>query len=173
MSFFRDLFGRGASQNELSSLYAAIVAEARQPHWYREGGVPDTLDGRFDMVAAVLSFVLLRMETLDAAQDSARLAEIFVDDMDGQLRQIGIGDLVVGKHIGRMMSALGGRLGAYRDALAGGTSLEDALERNLWRGEAPGPDAIAHVAAALRRFASRLDTLTVAELRAARIGGAA
>ncbi|MET0364293.1 MAG: ubiquinol-cytochrome C chaperone family protein [Sphingobium sp.] len=172
MSFFRDLFGRAASQNELGSLYAAIVAEARKPHWYREGGVPDTLDGRFDMVAAVLSFVLLRMETLDAAEDSARLAEIFVDDMDGQLRQIGIGDLVVGKHIGRMMSALGGRLGAYRDALAGETSLEEALERNLWRGEAPTPDAVAHVAGQLRLLAGRLDALKIADLRAARIGDA-
>ncbi|HEX7852905.1 MAG TPA: ubiquinol-cytochrome C chaperone family protein [Sphingobium sp.] len=173
MSFFKDLFGRAASQNDLHALYGAVVAEARKPHWYREGAVPDTLDGRFDMVAAVLSFVLLRMETLDAAADSARLAEIFVDDMDGQLRQIGIGDLIVGKHIGRMMSALGGRLGAYRGALAGETRLEEALDRNLYRGEAPGPVAVEHVAKELRHLATGLDGLSLADLRAARLGAAA
>lgn len=173
MPFLRDLFGRHASQNDLRNLYAAVVLRARQPHWYVEGGVPDTLDGRFDMVAAVLSFVLLRMEALGASEDSARVAEIFVDDMDGQLRQIGIGDLVVGKHIGRMMSALGGRLGAYRAALAGETSLEEALERNLWRGDAAPPGAVAHVATQLRRFAHDLDALDLKALRAARIGEAA
>ncbi|MEI4584072.1 hypothetical protein WAC45_27695, partial [Klebsiella pneumoniae] len=44
-------------------LYDAVVARAREPHWYLDGGVPDTLDGRFDMVAAVLAMVLLRLET--------------------------------------------------------------------------------------------------------------
>ena len=170
MSFLRDLFGRSASQNELRALYAAIIGEARAPHWYREGAVPDTLDGRFDMVAAVLSLVLLRMEALNAAQDSARLAEIFVDDMDGQLRQIGIGDLVVGKHIGRMMSALGGRLGAYRAAMGGEMPLEEVLERNLYRGEVPNGAALRHVTASLRAFAERIDRLSLNDLRAARLG---
>jgi cytochrome b pre-mRNA-processing protein 3 len=166
MSLLKTLFGRQTPRDTLRPLYDSVVAEARQTHWYAQGGVPDTLDGRFDMVAAILSFVLLRMEALGAAEDSARLAEIFVDDMDGQLRQIGIGDLVVGKHIGRMMSALGGRLGAYRDALAGEADLEEALVRNLYRGEAPGPAAVAHVGVELRRFAGRLDTLDLAKLRA-------
>ena len=62
--------------------------------------------------------------------------------MDGQLRQIGIGDVVVGKHVGRMMGALGGRLGAYRDGLAAG-DLGPALVRNLYRGEPPAARALA------------------------------
>lgn len=173
MSLLKTLFGRATTPDGLHSLYLAVVAEARAVHWYREGQVPDTLDGRFDMVAAILSFVLLRLEKLGAAEDSARLAEIFVDDMDGQLRQIGIGDLIVGKHIGRMMSALGGRLGAYRDALSGAAPLEAALERNLYRGSAPAPDAVGHVAAGLRGFAAGLDALDLADLRAGRIGAAA
>ena len=83
--------------------------------------VPDTVDGRFDMIAAVLCTVLLRLEREpEGLATTAPLTERFVDDMDGQLRQIGIGDIVVGKHIGKMMSMLGGRLGAYRDGLARG-----------------------------------------------------
>jgi len=137
-------------------LYEAAVARARQPHWYLDGQVPDTVDGRFDMIAAVLSFVLLRLETEpEAARLSVAAAERFVDDMDGQIRQAGIGDIVVGKRIGRMMAMLGGRLGAYRDALAT-ASLGDALVRNLYRGEAPPAPALAHVEAALLAFRAAL-----------------
>ncbi|MEG8041071.1 ubiquinol-cytochrome C chaperone family protein [Sphingomonas sp. LR60] len=126
-------------------LYDAVVARARAPHWYLEGAVPDTLDGRFDMVAAVLAMVLLRLEDdPDGAEPIAQLTERFVDDMDAQVRQIGFGDMVVGKHVGKMMGMLGGRLGAYRDGLANG-GLDEALVRNLYRGTAPETAAVAHV----------------------------
>ncbi len=140
-------FGRllGQRQDEALPLYNAVVAQGRAPHWYVEGAVPDTVDGRFDMIAAVLVLVLLRLETDPAgAETSARITERFVDDMDGQLRQLGIGDIIVGKHIGKMMSALGGRLGAYRDGIAAG-DLKPALVRNLYRGAEPTPAALAHV----------------------------
>ena len=104
------IFGQRADAGALNPLYDAIVAQARAPHWYRDGAVPDTLDGRFDMVSSVLALVLLRLEALDSRGESALLTELFITDMDGQLRQRGIGDLVVGKHVGRMMSQLGGRL---------------------------------------------------------------
>lgn len=130
-------------------LYNAVVARAREPHWYLDGQVPDSVDGRFDMVAAVLSLVLIRLEDDPerGPEPSARLAERFVDDMDGQLRQIGIGDITVGRHIGKMMSMLGGRLGAYRDAFAagGGEALDAPIVRNLHRGETPPADALSHV----------------------------
>src|SRR3546814_21170489 len=78
-------------------------------------------DLRFDMITAILCLVLLRLEGApETKQQSVWLTELFVDDMDGRLRQIGIGDMIVGKHIGRMMSALGGRLAAYRSGLGAG-----------------------------------------------------
>lgn len=147
-------FGKllGEKQDEALPLYNAVVAKGRAEHWYLAGGVPDTVDGRFDMIAAVLTLVLLRLEADPAgAETSARITERFIDDMDGQLRQMGIGDIVVGKHIGKMMSMLGGRLGAYRDGLATGT-LAPALVRNLYRGAEPSPAALAHVDAALTSF---------------------
>jgi len=134
----------GSRDEEALPLYNKIILRARQPHWYEAGAVPDTIDGRFDMVATVLSFVLLRLEGDPvAAGPSAKLTERFVDDMDGQLREIGIGDIVVGKHIGKMMSMLGGRLGAFRDA-ATPADLDAALVRNLYRGAAPDAAALAH-----------------------------
>lgn len=155
MSFLRKMFGRDEAAT--LPLYNAVVARAREPHWYLDGRVPDTVDGRFDMVAAVLSMVLLRLEDDDreGAEPAARLAERFVDDMDGQLRQLGIGDIIVGRHIGKMMSMLGGRLGAYRDGLAGG-GIDGAIVRNLYRGETPGPDALAHVHDGLLALRDRL-----------------
>jgi cytochrome b pre-mRNA-processing protein 3 len=151
------LFRRRAREPELAPLYGAIVAAARSPDWYRQGGVPDTLDGRFDMIAAVLVVVLLRIEGEGEAgrAPAATLTERFIDDMDGQLRQIGIGDIVVGKHVGKMMSALGGRLGAYRDGLAGG-DLTAALARNLYRGGEVAPDAMAFSETRLRQLSERL-----------------
>jgi cytochrome b pre-mRNA-processing protein 3 len=125
--------------------------------------VPDTLDGRFDMIAGVLTLVLLRLEretAPDFKQESVWLTELFVDDMDGQLRQIGIGDMIVGKHIGRMMSALGGRLTAYRAAFAPGGDLDGALARNLYRGDPPAPEALSHVAEAMNRLRAGLDRLS-------------
>jgi cytochrome b pre-mRNA-processing protein 3 len=153
----------------LAPLYDAVVARARQPHWYVEGAVPDTTDGRFDMLAAVLSMVLLRLEdTAEGALPAVRIAERFVDDMDGQLRQSGIGDVVVGKHIGRMMAMLGGRLGAYREGLATGT-LAPALLRNLYRGEDPGAAPLAHAAAALESLHRALEDTPIQILLAGRL----
>ena len=156
------MFSRRPNKNEtraaLQPLYASIVAIARAPHWYLEGAAPDTLDGRFDMVAAVLALVLMRLEQIGARGigNAALLTEIFIEDMDAQLRQIGVGDLVVGKHIGRMVSALGGRLGAYRAALDDDAALRDALIRNLYRGDVPAEPALNHMIQELRALAHAL-----------------
>ncbi|WP_293876029.1 MULTISPECIES: ubiquinol-cytochrome C chaperone family protein [unclassified Sphingomonas] len=156
----------GERRDEALPLYNAVVTRGRAEHWYVAGAVPDTVDGRFDMIAAVLAMVLLRLETQpEAAALSAHLTERFVDDMDGQLRQMGMGDIVVGKHIGKMMSMLGGRLGAYRDGLAAG-DLMPALVRNLYRGDAPAGEATAHVAAALTALRTDLDAMPLDRLTA-------
>ncbi|MFZ5748528.1 MAG: ubiquinol-cytochrome C chaperone family protein [Pseudomonadota bacterium] len=163
MGLLQRLFG-ARDREAAAALYAAIVARGRMPHWYLDGGVADSVDGRFDMIAAILAFVLLRLEgDPEGAVPSTALAERFIDDMDGQLRQIGIGDIVVGKHMGKMMGMLGGRLGAYRAADTS-DALDAALIRNLYRGVAPTPAALAHTRNALAGFRAAL-----AEMPAARI----
>jgi cytochrome b pre-mRNA-processing protein 3 len=160
MALLKRLFGRPA-RGAAPPLYQAVIARGREPHWYCEGQVPDTIDGRFDTIAAVLSLVLLRLEGESAATAfSAALAECFIEDMDGQLREIGIGDIVVGKHMGRMMGMLGGRLGAFRTALAEG-GLREALVRNLYRGAAPAEPALAHAEAELLVLRDRLAAFPV------------
>jgi cytochrome b pre-mRNA-processing protein 3 len=102
MSFLQNWFGNRGRDHKAALLpvYHAVVAKAREPHWYEQGGVPDTVDGRFEMITAILGLVELRLEQEpDQAQNMVYLTEIFVDDMDGQLREFGIGDMIVGKHI--------------------------------------------------------------------------
>ncbi|MDG2005399.1 MAG: ubiquinol-cytochrome C chaperone family protein [Novosphingobium sp.] len=140
------VFGRArAGRAPLRPLWLRIVEIAREPQWYNKCGVADTVSGRFDAITLALSLVLLRMEKEPALiEPSVRLTEIFVEDMDGQLRQSGVGDLVVGKHIGKLMQVLGGRLGAYRDGLEQGeAALVAALERNVTLAEDAEPSALA------------------------------
>ncbi len=156
MSFLSRLFTPATPP--LSDLWVWITSTAREARWYLQHGVADTVDGRFDMVALVTSLVMLRLEELGLKQETSLLTERFVDDMDGSLRDIGIGDLVIGKKMGHVIGALGGRLGAYRDAFAsenGSALLCEALSRNVWRGSPPEgePEALE---AATRALAARI-----------------
>jgi cytochrome b pre-mRNA-processing protein 3 len=172
VSLLRRLFGTAEPdpREALRPLYAQIVATARQQHWYVEGGVPDTLEGRFEMVSAIFSLALIRLERDPSqAQAMAFVTEIFVADMDGQLRELGVGDMIVGKRVGKLMGAFGGRLGAYRDALAEDAApgeLADAARRNLYAGISPSEAQVAHVSAELRAVASRLAATDTIELAA-------
>ncbi|MDR7058116.1 MULTISPECIES: ubiquinol-cytochrome C chaperone family protein [unclassified Sphingopyxis] len=155
-------------------LWNAVVAAARAPHWYAQGSVPDTLDGRFDMISLVMALVLHRIDDEPAhGLAGVQLTELFVNDMDGQMRQIGFGDMVVGKQVGRMMSALGGRLGAYR-AADGSDELRGALVRNLWRGQEPAEAGLTHVMAEVAVLRAALAATPVVDLIIAdHLGGAA
>jgi cytochrome b pre-mRNA-processing protein 3 len=157
VTFWRRLFGGKRETTGIDRLYQEVVAFGRDPAWYAQGGVPDTIDGRFDMIAAVLALVLLRLEAGGDAHrpDTVLLAELFVDDMEGSLRQIGIGDLLVGKHVTRMMGALGGRLGAFRDAA--GADLAEPVRRNIFHEQPPSAAALDFVATRLAQFRARLD----------------
>jgi cytochrome b pre-mRNA-processing protein 3 len=147
MNLLSRLFARPANpRDRLKPLWHALVARSRQPRWYAELGVADTVPGRFDMVSTMTALALLRLERDPAlAQDAALLIELFIEDMDGQLRESGIGDVVVGKHVGRLMSVLGGRLGAYRDAFvaANDAALTEAVRRNVTLTEGTDPAALA------------------------------
>lgn len=170
VSLLRRLFGPSEPdpREALRPLYNQIVTQARQPHWYLEGAVPDTVDGRFEMVSALLALVLIRLEDEPAqAQAMAYLTEIFVEDMDAQLREFGVGDMVVGKRIGKLLGAFGGRLGAYREALADSATadmLAVALRRNLYAYATPSDAQLGHVAAGLRQRFTTLGHINAADL---------
>ncbi|WP_298463725.1 ubiquinol-cytochrome C chaperone family protein [uncultured Erythrobacter sp.] len=118
MSFISRLLGTAPDPREtIRLLWHRVVELAREPSFYADCGVADTVGGRFDLITAILCTVMVRVEASEMRSESALLAELFVEDMDGQLREFGVNDVVVGKRVGKLMSVLGGRLGAYRGAL--------------------------------------------------------
>ncbi|MEO7553727.1 MAG: ubiquinol-cytochrome C chaperone family protein [Alteraurantiacibacter sp.] len=173
MSFLSRLLGTGPDPRaDLLPLWHRVVELSRTPAFYAQHHVADTVDGRFDMVTTLLAITMLRMEQSPAlAARCSLLTELFVEDMDGQLRESGLGDVVVGKHMGKLMSALGGRLGALRDALASAdpaAAVAQAVKRNThWREEGAG-DA-AGLAAWLLAFRQTLADTPDDELAAGRI----
>jgi cytochrome b pre-mRNA-processing protein 3 len=114
------LFGRDPRQDDADRLYAGIVARAREPVFYSELEVPDTVDGRFELVALHAFLVLQRLKAERAAAKALAQAvfDLMFADFDRALREMGTGDLSVGKEVRRMAEAFYGRVAAYERALA-------------------------------------------------------
>jgi len=147
-------FAGGRARGEAEALYAALAAQARRPEPFSELGVPDSLDGRFDALCLHMFLVVRRL-----ARDGERGAGLAQDlydsmfaDMDRTLREMGVGDLGIGKRVTQMAEGLMGRIKAYGDGLdAGQDQLLAAIGRNLFAGAAAAdPRALARVASYLR-----------------------
>jgi cytochrome b pre-mRNA-processing protein 3 len=138
------LLGRGRHERAAFQLYATAVAAARDPLFYAELGVADTLDGRFDLVGLHVFLLIRRLRGIAAVGPA--LAQAVFDamfrDMDLNLREMGVGDLSVGRKNRAMWEAFHGRSVAYQEALASGdvARLETALARNVWRGASAGSE---------------------------------
>ena len=146
------LIRRGRHERVGFELYGVAVAAARDPFLYTGLHVPDTLDGRFDMIG-LYTFLLIQRLKREPAPGPALAQAVFdamFSDMDVNLREMGVGDLSVGRKVRVMWEAFHGRAAAYAAAINAGnvTALDAALERNVWRGRPPPGDAMA----ALRRL---------------------
>ncbi len=136
------MFSRKRHERAGFALYTAAVRAARDPFYYAELGVPDTMDGRFDMIG-LYTFLLIDRVHREAETGKA-LAQAVFDamflDMDHTLRELGVGDITVGRKNKAMWEALNGRRQAYEAPAAAGDldGLTDAVGRNVWRGETPG-----------------------------------
>jgi cytochrome b pre-mRNA-processing protein 3 len=151
---FLGLFGRNRHERAGFALYAAAVAAARDPFFYESLGVADTLDGRFDLLGLHAALLIGRLRALPppGAQVAQAVFDAMFSDMDVNLREMGVGDLSVGKRVRAMWEAFHGRAVAYETALCARdlTALAEALRRNVWRGADAGgsPEALARLALA-------------------------
>jgi cytochrome b pre-mRNA-processing protein 3 len=127
------------SRGTIEAIYGMIVAQAREPVFYRSLNVPDTVNGRFDMVILHLWAVLRQMrQSTDGDVASQALFDHFCSDMDANLREMGVGDLTVPKRMQAFGEAFYGRSAAYDMALASGEAdLAAALSRNILDGRHP------------------------------------
>jgi cytochrome b pre-mRNA-processing protein 3 len=153
-------------------LYSAIVEQARRPEFYLRAGVPDSLDGRFELISMHVFLVMSRLR--EGGEEGAAFAQALFDTMfaeiDQALREVGVGDLGVGNRVKFMASGLLGRVEAYRAGLAAPPpALEEAIRRNLF-GTVSAADAdVIAMSDYLRREAAAMAGVTPADLMAAKL----
>jgi cytochrome b pre-mRNA-processing protein 3 len=155
------LLRRGRRRQTIDALYGVIVAQARHPAFYRDFGVPDTVDGRFEMI--VLHIVLfvrrVRPEPDDIRVLGQRVFDRFCADMDHNLREMGVGDLAVPKRMKGIGEAFYGRAQTYDHALDGNDAdaVAATLARNVFAASAPSSARrlAAYVAAVERHLAGQ------------------
>lgn len=162
------LFRRNPLRDAAELAYRRVVAQARRPDFFSEIGVPDTVDGRFELIVlhAFLYLHRLRPEHPEAAALGQHFFDTMFTDLDRSLREMGTGDLSVGREIKRMAQAFYGRIDAYERGLqAGDPVLEAALARNLFgTASAVPPAALAAMAQYVRATAARLDAQPASDL---------
>jgi cytochrome b pre-mRNA-processing protein 3 len=147
------LFKRKRTEEPATLLYAKLVAQARRPEFYLHGGVPDTVDGRFDLISLHLFLVLHRLkgDHPESAELAQAVFDLMFDDMDQSLREMGAGDLGVGRRVKVMIQGLYGRIAAYEKGLErDDDTLQAALRRNVYGTVDPAPVCLEALAAYVR-----------------------
>ena len=153
---------RAETRKTSDALLAETIARARRPVFYEKLGVPDTIDGRFDLLVFHAWLVLDRLEQQSANAISQSLVDGLFVQFDEALREQGAGDMGMGRRMTKMADAFFGRLKAYRAAMDQ-TALADAIVRNLYRGDAAKVEqaaALAIYAATVRERLSQADLST-------------
>jgi cytochrome b pre-mRNA-processing protein 3 len=173
-------FRRNPLIDAVDAAYLLVVEQSRRPEFFTALGVPDTLDGRFELIClhAFLYLRRLQGEKPPAAALAQRFVDTMMTDFDRSLREIGTGDLSVGRQVKRMAEAFYGRVRAYGDGLDGDdAALAAALARNLY-GTVPAaaetaPERLARMSLYLRREVADLAAQQTADLVAGKIRFAA
>lgn len=162
------LFRKDPAAEAGLSLYESAIGQAREPGFYAGFGAPDTVEGRFELVAIHVYLILRKLK--DPSQAAKKTGQELFDamfrDMDAALRELGVGDLVVGKKIRKLAENFFGRVAAYDTALeTGEEALAEALARNVY--ESADPSSAGALAAYMREAASMLEEQPLARV----IGG--
>ena len=154
-----NLFRKNPAADAVYAVYTAIVAQSRQPVFYADWGVPDTVTGRFDMISLHLSLLFrrLRVEKQAGTEFSQALFDLFFKDMDRSLREMGAGDMAVPKKVRKMSEIFYGLMTNLNEAMDRDdrAEVEAVIRRNLF--DAAETDAPALIAAYLFDEAARLE----------------
>ena len=164
---FRVLFARlTGGPKRGRDLFGLAVEEARQLHWFVEGEVPDTVNGRFAVLATIVALVTVRLERdgEDGRQESAALTERLVETLDAEIREMGLGDPTLGKQVRKLIGAVAGRVERWRLLAASDEPWTEEVKRSVYGDEAAAPGAVAHTGTGLRGLWQRLDRSSLQEL---------
>ncbi len=155
--------------NQVLSLYASIILQARTESFYSLYGVPDTLNGRFDLITLHMFIVLRRLKDLgdEGVKVSQNLFDIMFADMDRNMREMGVGDLRVGKKVKALATAFYGRIKSYDNGIAGlnDETLVGCLKRNLFLDTVPNEEHVLIVMNYLVREIKASKNWTIADIK--------
>jgi len=148
-----------------AKVFDAVTKFARQPHWYVEGAMPDTLDGRFAVLATIIALVLVRLEADRDAGDlvSVALTERFIEVMESEHRELGIGDPTLGRTVRKLVGSLARRTDLWRSATCGETGWTQAVRESLRKTDLSA-SAVAFWESALKRFWSELEARPLGDI---------
>ena len=152
-------------------LFEYVTAVARRPGWYVEGQVPDTLDGRFAMLSTIAALVVVRLEREGQSGDpvSVALTERFIEVMESEHRELGLGDPTLGRTVRKLVSLLARRTALWRSASSGEADWIEATRESLYR-SAVAPEALDYAAEALTQLWLELQGTPAGKLEQGKIG---
>lgn len=168
----RSLFARLTGEPARGrALFDLAVGEARRPHWFVEGQVPDTVNGRFAVLATIVALITVRLEGegTDGERASVALTERLVESLDTEIREMGLGDPTLGKQVRKLVGAVSGRVGRWRGLLDSDESWSDEIGRSLYLDEPVEATAIAHSERELRRLWQGLADASLEQLEDGRM----
>ena len=169
----RTLFARLTGEPQRGrALFGLAVSEARRPGWFKQGQVPDTVTGRFAVLATVIALIVVWLERkgTDGEQASVALTERLVETLDTEIREMGVGDPTVGKQVRKLVGSVSGRVGRWRQLVDSDRPWSEEARESLYPGETADVAALTFSETELRQLSRRLRDSGVAELVEGRMG---
>ena len=159
-NFFARLLKKKQDSREVKIFYDNVVSLARNEDLYIKGGVPDTIDGRFELIILHCHLYIKKLISLGSEEKlfSQNLINYMITDFDRSLREIGVGDLSVGKKIKFMVSAYYGRANAYDRAIKNNKTLDAVLKKNLYGTVNPKTNEITYIKKYIKNFLNLLNS---------------
>lgn len=162
--------GLTAERRGGAALFDTITKIAREPHWFVEGQVPDTLDGRFAVLATITALVMVRLERdgQDGDAVSVALTERFIEVMESEHRELGLGDPTLGKTVRKLVGKLARRTELWRTAVGGEEDWTNAARQSLYKDNI-GADALLHSADEVKRLFTRITDTSLTDLEQGKV----
>ena len=163
----RSLFARLTGEPQRGqALFSVAVGEARRPHWFVEGRVPDTLNGRFAVLATIVALLSVRLEHEgdDGQRASVALTERLVESLDTEIREIGLGDPTLGKQVRKLVGAVSGRVERWRALVDSVSHWTEEVRRSLYLEEKAEAAAVSHSEKELHHLWQRLKSANLEQL---------
>ena len=168
----RSLFARLTGEPRRGQLlFDLAVWEARRPHWFVQGEVPDTINGRFAVLGTIVALIMVRLEREggEGEQASIALTERLVESLDTEIREMGLGDPTLGKQVRKLVGAVSGRVDRWRELIDSKDDWNGEVQRSLYLDEPADQEAIGHSEAELLLLWRRLTDTNVDHLLGGRM----